>query len=162
MPLVYNYLFPVMWLSFLALLVGDFEERQRNRAPGVRGVAPDALIFDCLRGGASLASQRSARFAKRAISSSRHLVFLERRGRYRRWSPFCRLGTSSPREKLEPGRHLEGRSRTHYQWPLRPGSPPYLYRASAGVCRLRNRPRRMARATCCGPCLRRALAQTEA
>src|SRR5271157_1419165 len=148
------------WLS--GLLVGDFEERQRNRAPGVRGVAAHAPVLDCLRGGASLASKRSARFAKRAISSRRCLVFLERRGGYRRWSTFFCLGASSPRKKLEPGRHLEGRSRTHYKWALLPGSPPYLYRASAGVCRLRNRPRRMARATCCDPCLRRAVAQTEA
>src|SRR5271157_1336940 len=86
----------VAWL--LGLLVGDFEERQRNRAPGVRGVAADAPGFDYLRSGASLAPKRSARFAKRAISSRRCLVFLERRGSYRRRSPFCGLGASSPRK----------------------------------------------------------------
>src|SRR5271157_1500387 len=152
--------FNVGWLS--GLLVGDFEERQRNRAPGVRGVAADAPIFDCLRGGASLAFKRSAPLAKRAISSLRRLVFLERRGRYRRRSALCGLGASSPGKKLEPGRHPEGGSRTYYKWTLRPGSPPNLYRVAVGICRLRSRPRRMARATCCGPCLRRALAQTEA
>src|SRR5271157_2138015 len=148
------------WLS--GLLVGDFEERQRNRAPGVRGVAAHAPVLDCLRSGASLASKRSAPLAKRAIPSRRCLVFLERRGSYRRGSALCCVGASSPGKKLEPGRHAEGRSRTHYQWPLRSGSPPHLYRVAVGICRLRSRPRRMARATCYGPCLRRALAQTKA
>ena len=35
MPLVYDYLFPAMWVCLFGLLVGDVDECQGNRAPGI-------------------------------------------------------------------------------------------------------------------------------
>jgi hypothetical protein len=54
---------------------------------------------------------------KSALSFARRLVFLERRGSYRSWSTLRCVGPSSPRKKLEPSGHREGRPRTHYKWP---------------------------------------------
>ncbi len=162
MALVYNYLFPVMWLSFLAYwwaISRNVKETERQESAASRLTR---LVLIVCAAALLWLSKRSARFAKRAISSRRCLVFLERRGHYRRWSTLCCLGASSPRKKLEPGRHPEGRSQTHYQWPLCPGPPPHLYRVSTGVCRLRSRPWRVARAACGSPCLRRTMAQTKA
>src|SRR5271157_6096681 len=155
--------YSVAWPRFVpGLLVGDFEECQRDRAPRVRSFADCTAGFDCWRGGAALAPKRSASMAKSALSSTWRLVFLDRRGSYRIWSALCCLGASSPREKLESSRHPQGRSRTRYKWPLRPGSSPHLYRVAAGICWLRSGPWRMARTACCSPRLRRTMAQTAA
>ena len=162
MPLLQNYLFPAMWLSFLAYwwaISRNVKETERRESAPSR-TARLVLIV----GAAALLWLPSVPLP---WLNQRFLP----RGAWCFWSgaavtafglALCCLGASSPRKKLEPSRHREGRSRTHYKWPLRPGSPPNLYRVAAGICWLRSGPWRVARSACCSPRLRRTMAQTEA
>src|SRR5271166_3807547 len=90
------------------------------------------------------------------------MVLLERRGHNRGWAAVFCLGTASPRKKLEPGSHVEGRARTYYQRPLRIGSASDLYRATAGISRFGSGAWRMAGTGCCSAGFRGAMAQAKA
>ena len=140
MTLIHSYLFPAMWLGYLAYwwaMSTNVKVTERNESASSR-LARLVLIV-CAVALLSLRSVPLPMLNERFLPLER-LVLLEWRGSYRRGSTLFCLGTSSPREKLEPSRHREGRSRTHYKWPLRAGSPPHLCRASAGISWFRSGP----------------------
>src|SRR5208283_1370201 len=161
MPLIYDYLFPAMWLGFLAYwwaISRSVKETERQES------APSRLArLFLIIGAAALLWLPSVPLP---LLNERFLP----PGAWCFWvgaavtagGLLFAVWARRHRKKLEPGRHPEGRSRTHYKWPLCPGSPPHLHRAFAGVCRLRSGRWRMARGAGCSPGFRRTVAQTEA